>query len=74
MIINNSEQIREKEDKRKASVEKILDALTNGRKSSGLTMKMVEDYKNNIEMKKAEKIRKNNLKKELEEQIKEREK
>ena len=59
--------IKEKEENRKKSVEGIVEKLKHGKVSSnGLTLKMVEDYKNNLDIKKIDEARKNHLKKELE--------
>ena len=73
--MNNTELIKEKEEKRRKSIEHIVEKLRNGKVSSdGLTLKMVEDFKNNADSKRKEQARRNHLKKELEDQIKEKEK
>ena len=75
ILENNNEQIKEKEEKRKESLDKLSYNGINPKKPSiGLTGKIVEDYKNSLEMKKLDKLRKYNLKKELEDQMKEKEK
>ena len=71
MYKNNNLQIKEKEEKRKHSVDRVVEF--NRTQRSGLTSSIINDFKSNIDQRVIQKQRKEHLKKDLEEQMKEKE-